>query len=99
MATMTNAMTQAYRTTCIPKDNRLDAFIPSDYVGQELEIIVIPLSKIQTEYSGETLAAHNNAALNRLCGMFKNTSLLSSDDFSKNKELEKKIEEKKFKHG
>jgi hypothetical protein len=100
MATMTNAMTQAYRTTCIPKSNKIDTFsIPSDYVGQELEIIVIPLSKIQTEYNEETLAVHNNSALNRLCGMFKNTSLLSSDDFSKNKELEKKIEEEKFKHG
>jgi hypothetical protein len=42
---------------------------------------------------------NNSTALDRLCGMFKNTSLLSSDDFSKNKEYEKKLEEEKFKHG
>ena len=40
----------------------------------------------------------HNSALNKLCGMFKNTGLLSSDDFSKNKRLEKKLEEEKFKY-
>ena len=34
-----------------------------------------------------------NTAVNKLCGMFKNTNLLSSDDFSKKKEYEKKMEE------
>ena len=37
-------------------------------------------------------------AIDRLCGMFKNTRLLSSDDFAKNKEVEKQLEERKFKH-
>ena len=36
-------------------------------------------------------------ALDKLYGMFKNTTLLSSDDFAKNKEYEKKLEEEKFK--
>jgi hypothetical protein len=44
MATMTNAMTQAYRTTCVPKENRIDTVIPNEYVGREIEIIVIPLA-------------------------------------------------------
>jgi hypothetical protein len=48
-------MTQVYRTTCIPNENKID--IPNDYVGRELEIIVIPLAEIQPEYNEETLAA------------------------------------------
>ena len=38
-------------------------------------------------------------AIDKLCGMFKNTRLLSSDDFAKNKEVEKQLEERKFSHG
>ena len=53
-----NALTQAYRTTCIPKYNRIDAFIPNEYIGRELEIIVLPmLDGNQPEYNAETLAA------------------------------------------
>jgi hypothetical protein len=53
-----NALTQAYRTTCIPKDNRIDAFIPNEYIGRELEIIVLPmLDDNQPGYNAETLAA------------------------------------------
>jgi hypothetical protein len=49
-------MTQAFRTTCIPKDNRID--IPSEYVGRELEIIIMPLvEEDQPKYNAETLAA------------------------------------------
>jgi predicted RecB family endonuclease len=59
MATMTSAITQVYRTICIPNENRID--IPSDYVGRELEIIVIPLAEIQSEYNEETLAAMQEA--------------------------------------
>jgi len=33
---------------------------------------------------------NQNTAINTLCGMFKNTNLLSSDDFAKKKEYEKK---------
>jgi hypothetical protein len=53
-----NVLTQAYRTTCIPKDNRIDAFIPNEYIGRELEIIVLPVfEESQPEYNAETLAA------------------------------------------
>jgi len=38
---------------------------------------------------------NQSSALNRLCGMFKNTKLLSSDDFAKNKGFAKKLEERK----
>jgi hypothetical protein len=38
-----NTLTQAYRTTCIPKENRIDTAIPNEYVGREIEIIIIPL--------------------------------------------------------
>ena len=37
-----------------------------------------------------------NNAVDKLYGMFKDTSLLSSDDFARNKKFEKEIEEKKF---
>ena len=51
-----NALTQAYRTTCIPKDNRIDAFIPNEYIGRELEIIVLPMFEdSQPGYNAETL--------------------------------------------
>ncbi|MDR3000864.1 MAG: hypothetical protein LBU89_06325 [Fibromonadaceae bacterium] len=56
MATMTNAFNQAYRTTCIPKDNRLDTFIPNEYIGREIEVVIFPVFK-QPEYNAETLAA------------------------------------------
>jgi hypothetical protein len=38
----------------------------------------------------------HSIALNKLCGMFKNTNLLSSDEFAKNKENEKRLEEDKL---
>ncbi|GBU25942.1 hypothetical protein R83H12_02610 [Fibrobacteria bacterium R8-3-H12] len=40
-----DVLTHAFRTTCIPKANRLDAIIPSEYVGLKLEIIVLPLTQ------------------------------------------------------
>jgi hypothetical protein len=92
MATINNTYTQAFRTTCIPEvGDRLGDIIPSEYIGQKLEIIVLPQLD-NLKYNTDT------DALNRLCGMFKNTNLLSSDDFSKNKEQERKLEEEKFKH-
>ncbi|MCL2102054.1 MAG: hypothetical protein FWH22_10125 [Fibromonadales bacterium] len=44
-----NAMTQAYRTTCIPTTDRLDAIIPSEYIGQKLEIIILPAFEEATQ--------------------------------------------------
>jgi hypothetical protein len=60
MATMTNAMTQAYRTTCIPTDSKLITSIPSEYIGQRLEIIILPQFD-EPEYNEETLAAMQEA--------------------------------------
>jgi hypothetical protein len=38
-----NTIAQPYRTTCIPKENRIDTFIPPEYVGQEVEIVICPI--------------------------------------------------------
>jgi len=58
-----NVLTQAYRTTCIPlREDRLDVSIPSEYIGRELEIIVLPVFEDnQPEYNAETLAAMQEA--------------------------------------
>jgi hypothetical protein len=51
-----NTFAQAYRTTCIPTENKVN--IPSEYVGRELEIIILPLmEEEQPRYNAETLAA------------------------------------------
>jgi hypothetical protein len=60
MATMTNAFTQAFRTTCIPKDNRIEAVIPSEYIGHEIEIVIYPIFE-EPKYNAETLAAMQEA--------------------------------------
>ncbi len=58
-----NVSTQAYRTTCIPqKGDRLDDIIPSEYIGRELEIIILPIfEESQPQYNEETLAAMQEA--------------------------------------
>jgi hypothetical protein len=40
-----NVLTNAFRTTCIPKANRLDTIIPNEYIGLKVEIIVLPLAQ------------------------------------------------------
>jgi hypothetical protein len=40
---------------CVPQVGRLDMPIPSEYVGQEVEVIVLPLWK--KSYNAETMAA------------------------------------------
>jgi hypothetical protein len=45
-----NALTKAFRTTCIPTESRIDTPIPSEYIGQKLEIIILPqLEENQSE--------------------------------------------------
>jgi hypothetical protein len=45
-----NALTKAYRTTCIPTESRIDTPIPKEYIGQKLEIIILPqLEESQSE--------------------------------------------------
>jgi hypothetical protein len=54
------AIPQAYRTTCVPAGNRVEAVIPDEYVGTEVEIIVLPLDRGRA-YNAETLAAMQEA--------------------------------------
>jgi hypothetical protein len=61
MATMTNTFTQAYRTTCVPKENRIDTLIPAEYIGREIEIVMYPVFDDQPEYNAETKAAIQEA--------------------------------------
>ena len=56
--------------------------------------VVVLVAEIQHGSDGQRKNNHN-IAVDGLCGMFKNTSLLSSDDFAKNKRIEKELEEKK----
>jgi len=57
-----DVLTQAYRTTCVPAENKLETFIPSEYIGREIEIIILPLDgESQPEYNAETLAAMQEA--------------------------------------
>ena len=54
-------LTQAYRTTCVPKiGDKLDTLIPLEYIGKKLEITIIPF-KDEPEYNEETLAAMQEA--------------------------------------
>jgi hypothetical protein len=58
---MNATATQAYRTTCFPKESdRFGDYIPSEYLGRELEIIILPVLK-EPEYNAETLAAMQEA--------------------------------------
>ncbi|MDR2580980.1 MAG: hypothetical protein LBC85_08315, partial [Fibromonadaceae bacterium] len=59
MATMTAIKTQAYRTTCVPMaGDRFDSIVPSEYMGREVEIIILPLTvDDQPKYNADTLAA------------------------------------------
>jgi hypothetical protein len=56
-----NILTQAYRTTCIPKENRIDTIIPNEYIGREIEIVIYPVFDDQPEYNAETRAAIQEA--------------------------------------
>ena len=50
---------------------------------------------LTTETKNEQKKDDHNVAIDKLFGMFKNTNLLSSEDFAKNKKYEKKLEELK----
>jgi len=52
-------ITPAYRTTITPRrGEQLDSIIPNEYMGHELEIIIIPIFEdTQPKYNAETLAA------------------------------------------
>jgi len=57
--------------------------------------VVLLVAEIQ--HGSDSQRKNNHSiAIDKLCGMFKNTGLLSSDDFAKNKRIEKVLEEKKY---
>ena len=79
--------------------NEIQQFVMQTFGNKKITAIaagnvVLLVADVQT-YSGEE---KKDTALDKLYGMFKNTSLLSSDEFAKNKRFEKEIEEKKFSH-
>jgi hypothetical protein len=49
---------QAFRAVCVPQADRLNMRIPREYIGQEVEVIVLPTwKKCPPDYNEETLAA------------------------------------------
>jgi len=55
-----NVIPHAYRTTCIPCANRIETPVPNEYIGREIEIIMLPIDG-DTAYNSETLAAMQEA--------------------------------------
>ena len=55
-----NIVSHAYRTTCIPSANRIETLIPNEYIGREIEIIMLPVDG-DAAYNAETLAAIQEA--------------------------------------
>jgi len=57
---------------------------------------VLLTPEIEYAVNEQRVDNYHRMALNKLCGMFKNTNLMSSDDFAKNKIVEKESDAKKF---
>jgi len=55
-----NVIPHAYRTTCIPASGRIETLIPNEYIGREIEIIMLPIDN-DAMYNAETLAAMQEA--------------------------------------
>jgi len=54
-------VSRAYRTTCIPASSRIETLIPNEYIGREIEIIMLPVYGDVVAYNSETLAAIQEA--------------------------------------
>ena len=82
--------------------NEVEQFVVQTFGNKKITAItagdVVLLVADTQRYLANEKRGHHSIALDRLCGMFKNTNLLSSDDFAKNKKKEKILEEEKFKH-
>ena len=65
-------MSQPYRTTCIPTENRIDTFIPPEYVGQEVEIVIYP---IYAEHKHDIAKKKARGSLHK----YANIDLISSE--------------------
>jgi len=76
--------------------NEVEQFVVQTFGNKKITAItagdVVLLVADTQRYLANEKREHNSIALDRLCGMFKNTSLLSSDDFAKNKKNEKVLE-------
>jgi hypothetical protein len=49
---------QAFRAICVPQADTLNVQIPDEYIGREVEVIVLPIwEKSEPGYNAETLAA------------------------------------------
>ena len=74
--------------------NEVEQFVTKIFGDKKITAItagdvVILVADVQ-RHSGEV---KKETAVDELYGMFKNTSLLSSDEFAKNKKFEKELEE------
>jgi len=82
--------------------NEIQQFVLRFFGGKRITAITagntVVLTSEEAQQLEEPKQNSHSLALNELCGMFKNTGLLSSDDFAKNKIIEKKLEDEKFKH-
>ena len=78
--------------------SEVEQFVVQTFGNKKITAIttgdVVLLVADTQRYLAHEKKGHHTVALDKLCGMFKNTSLLSSDDFAKNKENEKILEEK-----
>ncbi|MDR2578867.1 MAG: hypothetical protein LBC70_08715 [Chitinispirillales bacterium] len=80
--------------------NEIQPFISRIFGSKKITAITagntVVLTADAEHYPNKPKKDSHTIALNKLCGMFKGTNLLSSDDFAKNKIHEKQLEEKKF---
>jgi len=78
--------------------NEVHQFVMQTFGEKELtafttENIVLLLADNQKQQDNK-----KESAIYKLYGMFKNTRLLSSEDFANNKKIEKELEGKKFQY-
>jgi len=79
--------------------NEIQQLVSKIFGNNEITAVITGGTVLLTaETKDEQEKDNHNIALDNLFGMFKNTNLLSSDDFAKNKKYEKELEEEKFKY-
>jgi len=77
--------------------NEVQDFVLKIFGDKKITVKTVGDKIVLTEHCLVAQKKHkHNMALNKLCGMFKGTNLLSSDDFAKNKTKEIELEERKF---
>ena len=76
--------------------NDIQQLVQQIFGNREITAVTTENTVFLTTFEQENV--HQDKVLNKLCGMFKNTNLITSADFAKNKESEKKLEEEKIKY-